>query len=143
MSNDDDMWGPPPDPTRDRYSAWDGPPPPAPSPPPSPSPPPYRTPLPPPRIEPWKGQYASQAYVRPPSNHLVFGILTTLFCFLPFGVVSLVKGSSVNNLWAQGRYEEAYRASLSARNWAIAALVAVPVIFIGGGLILLLMFATF
>ncbi len=68
------------------------------------------------------------AYAAPPPSYLVFGVLTTLFCFLPFGIVSVIKGSSVATLWAQGRYGDAYRASRAARNWAIAALVAVPVL---------------
>lgn len=118
----DDMWTPPPDPTRDRYSAYAGtPPPPAP-----PPPPPIGPPV---------------AVVAPPPSYLVFGILTTLFCFLPFGVVSIVKGASVASLWMQGRYEEAYRASRAARNWAIAALIALPVMVFLAVVFLLGLFA--
>jgi fatty acid desaturase len=97
----EDMWATPPDPTRDRHSAFTG------------MAPPTGPPLP---------------VVSPPPSYLVFGILTTIFCFLPFGIVSIVKGSSVAALWAQGRYDEAHRASRAARNWAIAAVVALPVV---------------
>jgi hypothetical protein len=54
-----------------------------------------------------------------PSTHLVLGILTTLFCCLPLGIVSIVKAAQVNGLWAQGRYAEAQAASDSAKKWAI------------------------
>jgi hypothetical protein len=59
----------------------------------------------------------------------VLAVLTTLFCFMPFGIVSIIKATSVNTLWSQGRVAEAVRASEQAKNWAIAALVALPVFF--------------
>lgn len=34
-----------------------------------------------------------------PGNNLVWGILATVFCCLPFGIVSIVKASKVNALW--------------------------------------------
>jgi cytochrome b561 len=58
-----------------------------------------------------------------PSNHLVFAILTTLFCCLPLGVVSIVKASQVSGLWAQGRYAEAQQSADSAKKWAMWALI--------------------
>jgi hypothetical protein len=63
----------------------------------------------------------TQAGSFPPDNHLVWGILTTVLCCLPFGIVSIVKSSQVNTLWWQGRHSEAYAASESAKNWAIAS----------------------
>lgn len=64
----------------------------------------------------------------PPSSNLVWGILATLFCCLPFGIVSIVKASQVNGLWAQGRFAEAQASSDAAKKWAIwAALGAVAV----------------
>ena len=53
-----------------------------------------------------------------PDNNLVWGILVTILCCLPFGIVSIIKASSVDNLWAQNRYDEAYQAAASARKWA-------------------------
>lgn len=35
-----------------------------------------------------------------PDNNLVWGILVTILCCLPFGIVSIIKASSVDNLWA-------------------------------------------
>ncbi|MDG4665967.1 CD225/dispanin family protein [Mycobacterium sp. 236(2023)] len=59
-----------------------------------------------------------------PSSNLVLGILTTIFCCLPFGVVSIVKAAQVNGLWAQGRYAEAQASSAAAKKWAIWSVVA-------------------
>lgn len=58
-----------------------------------------------------------------PSNHLVFAILTTIFCCLPFGIVAIVKASQVNGLWAQGRYAEAQQSADSAKKWAKWSLI--------------------
>ena len=38
-----------------------------------------------------------------PNNYLVWSILVTIFCCIPFGIVAIVKSSQVNGLWAQGR----------------------------------------
>jgi hypothetical protein len=50
--------------------------------------------------------------------------LTTLFCCLPLGIVSIVKASQVSGLWAQGRYQEAQRASDEAKKWAMWSAIA-------------------
>jgi hypothetical protein len=128
----DDGWAPPPDPTRDRFSAWDDLPPGRSATPPPPPAPPWVGPA----NQPYApyGQYQQAPapggqYYPPPNNYLVFGILTTLFCFMPFGIVSIIKATSVNTLWSQGRSAEAFRAAEQAKNWAVAALVALPVCF--------------
>ena|SRR5208283_4485109 len=54
-----------------------------------------------------------------PNNYLVWSILVTLFCCLPFGIVAIVKSSQVNGLWAQGRYAEAQASADSAKKWVI------------------------
>ena len=59
-----------------------------------------------------------------PNTNLVWGILTTLLCCWPLGIVSIVYASKVSGLWFQGRYEEAQAASNKARNWAIWSAVA-------------------
>jgi hypothetical protein len=61
--------------------------------------------------------YGARGY-NPPGNYLAPAILTTLFCCLPFGIVSIVKASQVNSLWSSGRYDEAQRASADAKRWA-------------------------
>ncbi|SIS17316.1 CD225/dispanin family protein [Williamsia sterculiae] len=55
----------------------------------------------------------------PPENYMVWGILTTILCCLPFGIVSIVKAGSVNTLWAQGDVAGAQKASADAKKWAI------------------------
>ncbi|OBF10945.1 CD225/dispanin family protein [Mycobacterium sp. 852002-10029_SCH5224772] len=78
-----------------------------------PPPPPPGYPPPPPGYPPQ--QPAAQA----PNNYLVWSILVTLFCCLPFGIVAIVKSSQVNGLWAQGRYAEAQASAESAKKWVI------------------------
>jgi hypothetical protein len=58
-----------------------------------------------------------------PKNYLVWSILVTLFCCLPFGIVAIVKSSQVNGLYAQGRYAEAQASADSARKWIIWSVV--------------------
>lgn len=53
----------------------------------------------------------------PPDNHLVAAILTTLFCCLPLGIVSIVKSSQVNSKWQVGDYQGAMLASEEAKTW--------------------------
>ena len=38
----------------------------------------------------------------PPDNNLVWAILCTVLCCLPFGIVSIIKSTKVKELWAQG-----------------------------------------
>ena len=143
---DDPSWMPAPDPTRDTHSAWDAPDPatrpmpqPAANPPPGYGPPPQSQH--PPYGQQGNGQGYGQGYgpwatpapsawTPPPNNHLVWAILVTLFCFLPFGVVSIIKASAVNSLWAQGRWQEAHASAASARTWAIWAMAALPLVLV-------------
>ena len=59
-----------------------------------------------------------------PATYLVWAILATLLCCMPFGIVSIVKASQVSSLYYQGNYAEARAASRAARNWAIASAVS-------------------
>ncbi|MEV7094195.1 CD225/dispanin family protein [Amycolatopsis sp. NPDC051045] len=59
----------------------------------------------------------------PPSNYLVWAILTTILCCLPFGIVSIVKSTQVNSLWAQGQTAAAQEAANAAKKWAIIAAI--------------------
>ncbi|MCM1177769.1 MAG: CD225/dispanin family protein [Bacteroides sp.] len=52
-----------------------------------------------------------------PDNFLVWSILGTLFCCLPFGIAAIVYSSKVDGLWASGRYSEAKAAASKARTW--------------------------
>lgn len=56
-----------------------------------------------------------------PDNYLVWAILSTILCCLPFGIVSIIYSSKVDNLYFNGQYEEALAKSKSAKTWAIVA----------------------
>jgi predicted secreted protein len=76
----------------------------------------------------------------PPPNHLVWAILSTLFCCLPLGIASIVFAAQVNGKWASGDYTGAVESSKKARTFAlwgtiIGAVVAVLwllVVVVGG-----------
>ncbi|MFI6497619.1 CD225/dispanin family protein [Nonomuraea typhae] len=59
----------------------------------------------------------------PPDNHLVWAILTTIFCCLPLGIVSIVKSTQVNSKWQVGDYQGAIQASEEAKTWWKRALI--------------------
>lgn len=52
-----------------------------------------------------------------PNNFLVWAILGTIFCCLPFGIVSIVYASKVDGLWYAGNYDGAKDAARKARTW--------------------------
>lgn len=58
-----------------------------------------------------------------PQNYLVAAILSTIFCCLPTGIVSIIYAAKVNGLYAEGRYDEAVAASKNAKTWFIVSLV--------------------
>ena len=81
----------------------------------------------PPSYQPQPGYGPQQPYgARPPmpDTYMVWAILVTVLCCLPFGIVSIVKASQVSTLYYQGNYAEARAASRAARNWAIASAVS-------------------
>lgn len=71
------------------------------------------------------------AYPRPPvgysvppvPNHMVGAILTTLFCCLIGGIISIVYASQVNTKLALGDYAGAQTASRKAKNWIVVNIV--------------------
>ncbi len=76
-----------------------------------------------------------------PNNNLVWGILTTIFCCLPLGIVSIVKAAQVNGLWAQGDYAGAQKAADDAKKWAMwsaiigaIGIVIVVILQVAGGM---------
>lgn len=54
---------------------------------------------------------------QPPPSYLIWAILSTLFCCLPFGIVSIVYASSVERKFYSGDIAGAQRASDAARKW--------------------------
>lgn len=73
-----------------------------------------------------------------PDNYLALAIISTIFCCLPFGVVSIVYATQVESLYLQGRYEEAVDKSNKAFKWAIASAATVAAIVMLYVLILLI-----
>ncbi|MBJ7337837.1 CD225/dispanin family protein [Mycolicibacterium sp.] len=59
-----------------------------------------------------------------PDSNLVWGILVTVLCCLPLGIVSIVKATQVSGLWGQGRYAEAQKAADDAKKFAIWGAIA-------------------
>jgi predicted secreted protein len=66
----------------------------------------------------------------PPSNYLVWAILTTIFCCLPLGVVSIVFSTQVNSKWALGDVAGAQDASAKARKFAIWSAVTWAILIV-------------
>ena len=52
------------------------------------------------------------------SSPMVWSILTTLFCCLPTGIVSIVYASQVNSLLSVGAFQKAQKAAGNAKMWA-------------------------
>lgn len=52
-----------------------------------------------------------------PDNFLVWSILGTIFCCLPFGIPSIVNASKVDRLWLSGDKQGAREAVRKARTW--------------------------
>jgi hypothetical protein len=50
-------------------------------------------------------------------NHLWAAILTTVFCFFPFGIVAIVYAIQVNNNLARGDYQAAMQSSSAVKMW--------------------------
>lgn len=75
-----------------------------------------------------------------PDNGLVWAILSTVFCCLPFGIVAIVKATQVDTYWAAGNFDAANQAAHDARKWSwISAGTAVAIFVI----YIMIAFATF
>lgn len=63
-------------------------------------------------------------------NHLVWAILSTLFCCLPLGIVSIVYAAQVDGKRAAGDIAGAREASGKAGMWALFSALAGPVVML-------------
>ena len=68
------------------------------------------------------------SYEVKPDNYLVWAILSTVLCCLPFGIVSIVYSSKVDNLWALGNKAQAIEAANNAKKWAIIGAISGAVV---------------
>ena len=66
----------------------------------------------------------------PPPNHLVWAILSTIFCCWPLGIVSIVYAAQVNSKWYQGDYQGSQQSSQRAKMWAMISAVSILVFFV-------------
>lgn len=89
-----------------------------------PPPPPGNYPPPPPPGAPGGPGGYGGVPAGPPDSNLVWGILVTVLCCLPLGIVSIVKATQVSGLYGQGRYAEAQQAADDAKKFAIWGAVA-------------------
>lgn len=54
-----------------------------------------------------------------PDNYLLWAILVTIFCCIPFGIVAIVYSLKVDSAWDAGLYDTAKEYSRKARSWTI------------------------
>ena len=69
------------------------------------------------------------------SNNMVWAILTTLFCCLPLGIVSIIYAAKVDGLVAMGNLAAAQEAADKAKSWAMWAA--------GAWLVLIILYVVF
>lgn len=62
-----------------------------------------------------------------PDNNLVWGILCTILCCLPLGIVSIINANKVAGAYQAGDYTGAQLAAADAKKWAIWGGVAAAV----------------
>lgn len=63
-------------------------------------------------------------------NHMAWAIVTTLFCCLPLGIVSIIYASQVDGRRAAGDIAGARAAASKAGFWAIASVLSIPILLI-------------
>ena len=90
--------------------------------------PPQDPPPPQPETQP---SYAPQSSRPDVPNYLVQAILTTIFCCLPLGIVSIVYAAQVNGKVAAGDRAGALESSRNARMWAWISFAAGLVLIVG------------
>lgn len=76
------------------------------------------------------GGYGGVPQGSPPPNHLVWAILSTLFCCLPLGVVSIVFSAQVNGKWSAGDVDGAQNASAKARTYALWGTIVGVILYV-------------
>lgn len=67
------------------------------------------------------GPFSSTPPQPKPDNYLVWAILTTLLCCIPFGIVAIIFATQVDSKYATGDYAGALVASGRAKLWSILA----------------------
>jgi len=57
----------------------------------------------------------------PPPNYLIWAVLSTVLCCLPFGIISIIYAAQVNSKWQAGDIQGATASSKQAKLWAWVA----------------------
>ena len=65
-----------------------------------------------------------------PNTYMALAVLSTIFCCLIFGIISIVYASKVDTLYYAGQYDEAYNASSKAKKWALWSILSSLIIFV-------------
>lgn len=75
-------------------------------------------------------------YQSKPDNNMVWAILCTLFCCLPFGIAAIVNAAKVDGLYRAGDYSAANEAADNAKKYttygAICGFIVFVLYFIAG-----------
>lgn len=74
-----------------------------------------------------------------PDSYLIWAILTTCLCCLPFGIYAIIQAAKVENLYNMGDYDGAYKASNDAKKWSIISAVTWLVVMVIYVLLMLLL----
>ncbi len=85
-------------------------------------------------------QAQQQGYQQPrtpmrPENNMLWGILCTVFCCLPLGIIAIVFSNKVNTLYDSGDYSGAQEAADNAKKYAVMGAIC-GLVFIGIAFIL-------
>lgn len=72
----------------------------------------------------YQPNYAQGQRPMKPDSYLVWAILSTLFCCLPLGIVSIVYSSKVDGLYNAGDYAGAQNAADNAKKFAMWGAIA-------------------
>lgn len=62
-------------------------------------------------------------YVSKPDNNMIWAILTTIFCCLPFGIAAIVSAAKVDGLYRSGDYAAAREAAENAKKYSLYGFV--------------------
>lgn len=74
--------------------------------------------------------YGGGAAAGAPDNKLVWSILATLFCCLPFGVVAIIKSAEVNSKWNAGDVAGANQSAAEAGKWIKWSVIAGILVYV-------------
>lgn len=75
----------------------------------------------------------NQGYMPCPNDYLVWSVLATICCCLPFGIVAIVKSCNVGKFYRRGMYDAALLASEDAKKWCLISLVVGLILQVVGG----------